>query len=75
MIKLNKETLEVNSAAIKKAKYDYELQKLRLTFTNGKKYDYFNVPLDRFLSMKYSESIGKFIHKHILKQYNFNHAG
>jgi len=75
MIKLNKETLEVNSMAIKKVKYDYQLNKLRLTFVNGRKYDYFNVPLDKFLSMKYAESIGKFIHKHILKQYNFNYAG
>jgi hypothetical protein len=74
MIKLNKETLQVNSMAIKKAKYNYKLNKLRLTFVNGKKYDYFNVPLDKFLSMKYAESIGKFIHKHILKQYNFSNA-
>jgi len=75
MIKLNKETVEVNSSAIKKAKYDYELQKLRITFVNGKKYDYFNVPIDKFLSMKYSESMGKFINKHILRNYNFNYAG
>ena len=74
MEKLKKETIQVNSMAIKKATYNYSNNRLRLTFTNGKKYNYFNVPLDRFLSMKYSESIGKFINKHIIRSHNYSYV-
>ena len=74
MEKLKKETIQVNSKAIKKATYNYSNNRLRLTFTNGKKYNYFNVPLDRFLSMKYSESIGKFINKHIIRSHKYSYV-
>lgn len=74
MIKLNKETVHVSSAAIKKAEYNYDNRVLKLIFANGSKYDYYNVPIDKFLSMKYSESIGKYINKYIIKKYDFSHA-
>jgi hypothetical protein len=74
MEKLKKETIQVNSMAIKKVTYNYSNNRLRLTFTNGKKYNYFNVPLDRFLSMKYSESIGKFINKHIIRSHKYSYV-
>ena len=74
MEKLKNETIKVNSMAIKKAKYNYDNSRLKLTFVNGKQYYYDNVPIDKFISMKYSESIGKFINKHILRKYEFTHA-
>ena len=74
MIKLKKETIQVSSAAIKKAEYNYDNRVLKLIFANGAKYNYHDVTPEIFLSMKYSESIGKFINKKILKNYNFTHA-
>jgi len=74
MEKLKKETVEVNSIAIKKAKYNYDNSRLKLTFVNGKQYNYHNVPIDKFISMKYSESIGKFINKHILRKYDYTYV-
>lgn len=74
MEKLKNETIEVNSMAIKKAKYNYDNSRLKLTFVNGKQYSYHNVPREKFISMKYSESIGKFINKYILRKHEFTHA-
>jgi hypothetical protein len=71
MEKLKSETIQVNSKAIKKARYNYDNSILKLTFVNGKKYNYHNVPIDKFISMKYSESIGRFINKNIIKNFNF----
>lgn len=73
MIKLTKETVHVNSKAIKKANYNYDNRILKLTFDNGSKYNYHKVSPETFLSMKYSESIGSFINKHILRNYSFTH--
>lgn len=71
MIKLKKETVQVNSKAIKKANYNYDNSLLRLTFTNGTKYNYHDVTPETFLSMKYAESIGRFINRNIIRKYNF----
>ena len=49
MEKLKKETIEVNSVAVKKAKYNYDNSRLKLTFVNGKQYNYDNVPIDKFI--------------------------
>lgn len=67
MIKLKKETVHVNSQAILSATYDYNNKSLALKFNNGKKYKYINVTPETFLSMKYAESIGKFINKYIIR--------
>ncbi len=73
MIKLKKETVHVSSAAIKKAEYNYDNRVLKLIFANGSKYNYHKVSPETFLSMKYSESIGSYINKHILRNYSFTH--
>ena len=61
MIKLNKEVVYVNSMAISKAEYDYGNEILDLKFNDGKTYSYIGVSTNTFLSMKYAESIGKFL--------------
>mgnify|MGYP001195972285 FL=1 len=65
------EKLEVDSEAINHMIYDYDLNTLTVKFNYGKEYMYFKVPSDTFISMKYSESIGKFFNHKIKKQYNF----
>ena len=73
MIKLKKETIHVNSKAIKKADYNYDDSLLKLTFANGARYNYHNVTPETFLSMKYSKSIGNFLNKYVLRNYTFTH--
>ena len=43
MEKLKKETIQVNSKAIKKVTYNYSNNRLRLTFNNDKEYNYHSV--------------------------------
>ena len=74
MIKLNKEVVYVNSMAISKAEYDYGNEILDLKFNDGKTYSYIGVSTNTFLSMKYAESIGKFINKHIIKANKYEYA-
>lgn len=44
---------------------------LRILFTNGRMYDYFDVPQNVYRSFLNSESKGKFFHKHINKKYEY----
>lgn len=74
MIKINKETVHVNSMAISKAEYDYGNEILDLKFTDGKTYSYIGVEPFTFEGMRSSESIGKFINKHIIKANKYEYA-
>jgi hypothetical protein len=65
MTKLIKERINVNSAAIKLAEYNYETSELKLTFTNNSEYLYKSVEPFMFEGMRNAESIGKFINKYI----------
>lgn len=71
MIKLKQETINVNSAAIKTADYDYELNTLTLTFNNGRQYDYFKVEPYVYEGMRNSNSIGSFINRNIIRKHNY----
>ena len=46
--------------------YNYDSNTLTVKFNYGKEYMYFKVPSDTFISMKYSESIGKFFKKDLI---------
>jgi len=74
MEKLKSETIEVNSKAIKRAKYNYRKKILRITFQNNSSYDYHNVPSFTFEGMRQSKSIGGFINRYILKTFDFSYA-
>ena len=74
MIKLKKETIKVDSQAIKQADYNYETKLLSITFNNGKRYNYMDVPRFTFQGMRSSHSMGKFINKYILRNYKFKHV-
>jgi hypothetical protein len=65
------EKLQVESSAIDYMEYDYDINTLLVKFNYGKKYSYFKVPSDTFISMKYSESIGKYFNEKIRNDYNF----
>jgi len=73
-MKIKKETVKVDSIAIKKANYNYETKALTLTFVNGKKYEYQNVPEFTFEGMRRSDSVGKFINRFIIKNFDYKYA-
>jgi len=68
---LPQQAVNVNSTAIDSAGYIYESYKLRLTFKNGRSYDYTKVPNHVFEGLRTSQSKGKFINKYILQRYSF----
>jgi hypothetical protein len=65
MTNLIKDKINVNSAAIKLAEYNYKTNELTLTFINDRQYLYKSVEPFVFEGMRNAESIGKFINTHI----------
>ena len=65
------EKLKVESDAIDYMEYDYDVNTLLVKFNHGGIYSYFKVPSDTFISMKYSDSIGKFFNEKIRNDYSF----
>jgi hypothetical protein len=73
-MKLQKETIEVNSKVIKKVTYSYSSNRLRLTFNNDKEYNYHSVEPFIFEGMRSAKSIGKFINKHIIRSHKYSYV-
>ena len=68
------QSVDVNSTAISTAQYEYNTYRLKLTFTNGRSYNYKRVPNHVFEGLRISSSKGKFINKYVLPVYPFDHA-
>ncbi len=68
------QSVDVNSTAISTAEYQYDKYRLKLTFTNGRSYNYTRVPNHVFEGLRVSESKGKFINKYVLPVYNYSFA-
>ena len=68
------QSVDVNSTAISTAEYQYDKYRLKLTFTNGRSYNYTRVPNHVFEGLRISESKGKFINKYVLPVYNYSFA-
>jgi hypothetical protein len=68
------QNVDVNSTAISTAQYEYDNYRLKLTFTNGRSYNYKSVPNHVFEGLRISSSKGKFINKYVLPVYPFDHA-
>lgn len=60
--------VEVKSSAIKAIEYDDNTQILRITFTQGRTYDYPAVPRNEVDQLIAAPSVGKYFNTHI-KQY------
>lgn len=65
------EKIQVESSAIDYMEYDYDLNTLLVKFNYGKKYSYYKVSSETFISMKYSDSIGKYFNKKIRNNHSF----
>ena len=68
------QNVDVNSTAISTAQYEYNSYRLKLTFNNGRSYNYKRVPNHVFEGLRISSSKGKFINKYVLPVYPFDHA-
>ncbi len=71
---LPKQIVQVNSTAISTAIYEHDTYRLKLTFNNGRSYNYTRVPNHVFEGLRISESKGKFINKYVLPVYNYSFA-
>jgi hypothetical protein len=65
------EKLEVNSSAIFEVAYYPNVERLFITFKNGREYEYLNVPIHIMCGLREASSKGKFLNKYVLAQYRF----
>jgi hypothetical protein len=65
------ETLEVESTAISEVSYYPNVERLFVSFKNGREYEYLNVPTHVMSGLRDASSKGKFLNKYILAQYRF----
>ena len=63
------------SSTIKSVEYDDEARELDITFTSGKKYRYFNVPLEIYVEFLDAGSKGKFFNDSIKGAFAFAEVG
>lgn len=60
----------VNSSNIAFADYDPGSQRLEITFHNGRKYAYIDVPEDTYVLLLSADSRGRYFHQHIRDNYS-----
>ena len=51
--------------------YDPRAQILEVVFNSGDRYRYFEVPVDEYEELMNAESIGQYMHKHIIGHYDY----
>ena len=61
----------VESEMLLAAGYDEKLRMLQVVFRAGGTYRYKNVPSDKYDELINSESIGQYMHKHIIGHYDY----
>jgi hypothetical protein len=63
------------SSTIKSVEYDDDARELDITFTSGKTYRYFNVPLEIYAELLDAGSKGKFFNDNIKGAFAFAEVG
>ena len=61
----------VESEMLLRAGYDPKARVLQVVFRTGGTYRYKNVPSDRYRELMSAESIGQYMHKHIIGRYEY----
>ncbi len=61
----------VASSTLNGIGYDSQTMTLELEFTSGDVYQYFDVPVDVYLKLRQSESLGRFFNEQIKESYRF----
>lgn len=65
---------EVSSSAVRRVDYDEESRELYVTFTDGDKYAYLNVPLDVYDELLDAPSVGAYVNRRIKPHYEVRPA-
>ena len=61
----------VQSEMLELVGYDDRLRILEVVFNTGDQYQYKEVPADEYERLMNAESIGQYMHKHIIGQYEY----
>ena len=61
----------VESEMLKLVGYDANLQVLEVVFNTGDKYQYKEVPASEYEGLMSADSIGQYMHKHIIDHYDY----
>jgi hypothetical protein len=69
------EKIPVASSNVEAIGYDEESQTLRIWFAEGSVYDYLNVPLMEYETLKTSPSIGSYLSRNIRGSYPYQKIG
>ena len=64
----------VESEMLRLVGYNEELQILEVVFNTGDRYRYLDVPLSEYEALMNSESIGQYMHKHVIGHYEYERA-
>lgn len=63
-----------NSSNIGEVSYDPEVENLDITFNDGSKYTYFNVPAATYRNLCSAPSCGQFFHRYIKSRFSYEQA-
>jgi len=64
----------VDSEMLQYVGYDAKQKTLEVVFNSGERYQYFNVPASVYAEMMSADSIGQYMHKHIIGHYDYRRA-
>jgi hypothetical protein len=59
------------STAISEIEYDEYSETLRVRFTDGSVYAYWNVPQEEYANLMYASSAGSYFNAHIRNRYSY----
>jgi hypothetical protein len=71
MTNILSEYIEVNSSMIQTAFYDKRHRNLILTFNDGNRYLYEDVPSGTYEGLRTAESKGRYLHRNVIKLFSF----
>ena len=71
MTNILNEYIEVNSSMIQTAFYDKRHRNLILTFNDGNRYLYEDVPSGTYEGLRTAESKGRYLHRNVIKLFTF----
>jgi DnaJ-class molecular chaperone len=81
LVSINKETHAQNAAEYNTTlstsvikDFEYQAQTLKVTFTDGSVYEYFDVPKNTYVKMVNADSPGRFAKRHIYGSFVFRNA-
>jgi hypothetical protein len=66
---------QVTSSGLRSVGYDEEHGILEVEFASGEVYQYFDVPVEEYMSLIEAASVGTYFSENIRPNYDFRHVG